>query len=71
MARIPAGGADWIILQVIREGHRTLPAIAKAAKVEPAAARDALTRQRRLGNVRMYGDKRGAYYTFINRRKRR
>lgn len=71
MGRAPEGGADWIILQVIREGHRTLPMIAQAAKVELSAARDAINRQRRLGNVRMYGDKRGAYYTFINRKGRR
>jgi len=71
MGRAPEGGADWLILDALKSGRRTLPAIADYARVEVAAARAALNRQRRLGNVRMYGDKRGARYTFINRRKRR
>lgn len=71
MARVAEGSADWLILDALKAGNRTLPTIARWACVEPAAARAALTRQRSKGNVRMYGDKRGARYTFIKRRKRR
>lgn len=70
--RAPVGAADWLILEALKAGHRTVPAIANYARVEQAAARAALNRQRHLGNVRMYGDRRGARYTLINRgRKRR
>lgn len=71
MARIPQGGADWIVLDAVKAGRRRLPAIAEWARVEMAAARAALRRLRRRGDVRMYGAKRGAYYTFINRGRRR
>lgn len=69
--RAPVGGADWLIVDALKAGHVTLQAIAAYARVEPMAAREALRRLRRAGQVRMYGAKRGARYTFIHRRARR
>jgi len=71
MARVVEGSADWLILEALKAGKRTVPAIAIYARVEMRAAKAALNRQRRAGNVRMYGDKRGARYTFIQRRRHR
>lgn len=67
--RAPVGGADFLIEQAIQAGHRTVPAIADWARVEQGAARDALNRLRTTGRVRRYGDRRGAKYSLVNRRK--
>jgi DNA-binding MarR family transcriptional regulator len=69
MSRAPVGGADWLILEALRAGHRTVPAIADYARVEQAAARAALNRLRTTGQVRRYGDRRGARYIAVKRRK--
>lgn len=69
--RAPVGGADWIVLEVITDTVRSLPAIAAAAKVEQSAAREALNRLRQQGKVRKYGGRKHARYVRINRRSRR
>jgi len=68
--RAPAGGADWLIVQAIEAGHSSLLAIADYARVEPAAAREALNRLRRSGQVRRYGATKSARYVRIHRRQR-
>ena len=65
--RVAVGAADWLIVEAIRAGHSTVPAIANYARVEQGAARDALNRMRHTGQVRRYGDKRGARYIVVNR----
>lgn len=67
--RAPVGGADWLILEAIRAGHSTVPAIANYARVEQGAAREALNRLRTTGQVRRYGDKRGSRYIVVKRRQ--
>lgn len=69
-SRTPEGGADWLIFDALRAGHESLTAIADYARVELAAARAGLNRLRRQGFARMYGDKRGARYVPVNRRRK-
>jgi len=68
MSRAPVGGADWLILDALRAGHKTVPAIAGYARVEQAAAREALNRLRTQDQVRRYGTKRGAFYVAVRPR---
>lgn len=65
--RAPVGGADWIILQVVGEGHQSLDAIAREAKVELSAVKTALNRLRRQGLVRLYGATKTARYVRVRR----
>lgn len=70
MSRASIGAADWLIYDAMKAGRESLLSIAEHARVEPSAARDALNRLRRQGFARMYGDKRGARYVAVNRRKK-
>lgn len=65
------GSADWLVLEAVKAGHRTLAAIADYARVEQPWARQALGRLRRRRKVRMYGDKRGARYVPVRPPRRR
>jgi hypothetical protein len=67
VSRAPVGGADFLILQALRAGCSSVPTIAHYARVEQLAARGALNRLRTTGQVRRYGDKRGARYIVVNR----
>lgn len=64
------GGADFLIIGAIRAGHRQVPAIAAWARIEPLAARLALNRMRRHGQVRRYGTTRFAHYSLVKKRRR-
>lgn len=70
MGRAQVGGADWLIFDALQAGHTSLAAVAAYARVEPDAARTALNRLRRQGFARMYGDKRGARYRAVHRRRK-
>lgn len=67
--RVPVGSSDWLIVDALKAGNSSLSAIAAHARVEPSVARDALNRLRQRGFARMYGDKRGARYVPVNRRR--
>lgn len=64
------GGADFLILEALRSGHRSVEAIAAYACVEMAAARKALNRLRTQDQVRRYGERRGAKYSAVRKRRR-
>ena len=71
MGRAAVGGSDCLVLEALRAGHSTVPAIAEYAQVEQAAAREALNRLRTQDCVRRYGDRRGARYVAVKARKRK
>lgn len=69
MSQAPIGGADFLIIEAIMAGHEKLLAIAKFAKVEPSAAREALERLRTTGRVRRYGATKKVRYVLVQRRR--
>lgn len=68
MAFDNVGGADFLIFEALRAGHKTVPAIAAYCCIEQLAAREALNRLRTKGRLRRYGDKRGAWYRIVKKR---
>lgn len=53
--RAKTGGTESLVLSVMREGHDTLAAITKAAKVRPWAAKAAVLALEQFGKVKREG----------------
>lgn len=68
MSDAPIGGADFLIIEAIKAGRRTVPQISAWAKIEPLAVRAAVNRLRTSGRLRRYGNTRFARYVLVKRR---
>ena len=68
MAVTREGGTVRLVLEALDAGHRTVPEIARYARVEALAAREALALLRTTGDVRRYGNTKYAWYRRVRRR---